>query len=86
MDDLTRERHPGLTSADLYRELHPPKTRCKASGKWRYDSERAASIVLAGVRTRAALRNENRRKEQRVYKCRDCHGWHLTSKEDRHAA
>lgn len=57
------------------------RTRCSRSGKIRYTTAVAADNVLREV-TLQWLRDRrkmNRRREARVYACRACDGFHLTS-------
>ncbi|WP_146089005.1 hypothetical protein [Nocardia cyriacigeorgica] len=73
------ERHRELTvrhGAELS-ELPPlvRVARCR-SGKLTYFSFDDADLALAGMD-----RNDPRRREQRVYLCPICRGWHLTSQE-----
>jgi cytochrome c553 len=59
------------------------------SGKTRYATERLALIVLTGVRARVALqigRGWSKRRESRAYRCKRCHGWHLTSQPQKTGA
>lgn len=49
--------------------------RCK---KQRYPTWAAANAVLLDARIACALGNR-RRREARIYPCRHCEGWHLTS-------
>jgi hypothetical protein len=48
------------------------------TGKVRYRDEQAARVVLVVARFRRAVGRNNRR-EDRVYRCQFCRGWHLTS-------
>jgi hypothetical protein len=50
-------------------------TECK-SGKVRYRDGIAAMLALAKIRNDEPAGHT----EKRAYKCRDCHGWHLTSR------
>lgn len=51
--------------------------RC-TTGKQRYRDRVAALLVLSGID------NINpKRREQRVYRCQLCRGWHLTSQTKR---
>lgn len=51
---------------------------CKTNKK-RYPDELTAKIKLVEIRASRELRNRTRRREQRVYRCPFCCGWHLTS-------
>ncbi|ROQ69199.1 hypothetical protein EDD93_3696 [Streptomyces sp. 840.1] len=46
------------------------------TGKIRYRDRLAAAIALASTSRSTA----SRREEARTYRCRQCRGWHLTSK------
>lgn len=67
--------HTGADLAQL-----PPLVRIArcGSGKLKYFSFADADIALAGI----DASNPNRR-EQRVYPCPLCQGWHLTSQDRR---
>ena len=52
---------------------------CKATGKRKFYTEQAAKTALI-----QSSKNKDRRhlrRECRYYKCPDCGGWHLTSKD-----
>lgn len=49
-------------------------------GKTRYPNLDAAETALLKCRIRRELRNSSRRRETRAYPCKQCAGWHLTSK------
>jgi hypothetical protein len=51
---------------------------CK-TGKLRYRDENAARVVLVASRFRRAVGRGKDRREERVYQCQFCLGWHLTS-------
>ncbi|WP_054816423.1 hypothetical protein [Nocardia arizonensis] len=51
--------------------------RC-ATGKVQYFAAADAELALAGID-----RSDPRRREQRVYHCPVCEGWHLTSQDPR---
>ncbi len=53
---------------------------CQA-GKRRYRTPERAQVALVSARAAAVLRKGNRRREQRIYRCPFCVGWHLTSQE-----
>jgi hypothetical protein len=53
---------------------------CVSSGKRRYRDKKSALQVLRTAVAAAALNPDSRRREQRAYRCPDCHGWHLTSR------
>ena len=50
--------------------------------KIRHSSEQKAKAALTGARAAAVLRSGPGRKEQRVYACHLCRGWHLTSQPE----
>ena len=52
--------------------------RCK-TGKRRFPDEEAAKVALVASRAAQALRRSTKRREERVYQCEFCRGWHLTS-------
>ncbi len=54
------------------------------TGKVRYRRERAALQMLE-KQQELAERGQTSYRQTRVYYCDSCHGWHLTSKEDRWA-
>lgn len=70
------------TGADL-QNLPPlvPLSRCPGGGKLRYSSIDDATAALANID-----HHNPRRREQRVYLCPFCHGWHLTSQPPRRPA
>lgn len=51
-------------------------TPCLTSGKRRYPTRTTAREVLAEPQ---ADRSGRRKKARRVYFCRACHGWHVTT-------
>jgi hypothetical protein len=53
-------------------------------GKVRYRDELGARVALSTARESGARGNE-RRREQRVYRCNICRGWHLTAQDLRPA-
>lgn len=59
-----------------------------ACGKTRYDSRDEARAALAGIQRRpdVALMNYLRsgKVPSRVYRCRECGGWHLTARKEWH--
>jgi hypothetical protein len=55
------------------------RRKCQRTGKIRHRDEIAAKIALGTVRARP-LRDKC---EQRVYRCKFCHDWHLTSQDRR---
>jgi hypothetical protein len=59
------------------RRPRPKLRRCPATGKIKHRDEIAAKIAL-GILASRPLRVI---KEQRVYLCHLCKGWHLTSQE-----
>ena len=67
--------HTGADVAQL-----PPLVRIArcGSGKLKYFNFADADLALAGIDT-----SDPNRREQRVYPCPLCQGWHLTS-QDRH--
>lgn len=73
------ERHRELTlrHGDELAKLPPlvRVARCQ-SGKLTYFSFEEADLALAGMD-----RDDPRRREQRVYLCPICRGWHLTSQQ-----
>ncbi len=50
-------------------------------GKIRYRDKIAAQLALASTGSNKHTRRE--KDEQRVYRCPQCHGWHLTSAKKR---
>lgn len=54
------------------------KRRC-ATGKLRYGTEQEARMALTDAKIRGALGQVRRRREERVYRCPTCSGFHLTS-------
>lgn len=48
--------------------------------KVRYASYDEAALVLVDCKIRAALKGKQHRREQWVYYCGECNGFHLTSK------
>lgn len=58
-------------------------TACKPTGKRRFDTERHAQAVLGGAYKDRLLGSligvVTTRDEIRVYRCKHCLGWHLTS-------
>lgn len=50
-------------------------------GKIRYPTLEQAEAALLDCRLRRMFRGRNRRKEKRVYACRDCGGFHLTAQQ-----
>lgn len=60
---------------------------CDASGKHRFRDHREAIEALhraSNARQRASARGESSaRREIRGYRCKTCHGWHLTSQAPR---
>lgn len=54
---------------------------CK--GKARYGSYDEAALVLVDAKIKRSLRNNRRRREQGIYYCGDCNGFHLTSSPQR---
>lgn len=55
---------------------------CDHGEKVAYPDERAASRALVECKISRALHNNTRRREQRVYECRHCRSWFLTSRPD----
>ena len=65
--------------------------KCKATGKSRYPDPGAAKEAIVRIKNTGRFydhiqgKRRNRRAGKpdqcRFYYCRDCHGWHLTSKE-----
>lgn len=55
------------------------KRSCNKTLKQRYATEQAATRVLLNARISRSLRENSRRREERVYRCEFCEGWHLTS-------
>lgn len=60
------------------------KDRCPVSGKRRFRDHREAVRALHRVanhrKTAREHGQESRRREVRCYRCKECRGWHLTSK------
>ena len=52
---------------------------CRSTGKRVYPTERRARVELVGAVV-AFNGGRRHRREQRVYQCPSCKGWHLTSK------
>lgn len=50
-----------------------------ATGKVRFGSEKAAGARLVQIKIRRYLHGRVGRREQNIYRCPSCHGWHLTS-------
>lgn len=50
-----------------------------------YSTRAAASLALLDCKIRRVLRGKERRREQRIYYCRTCLRYHLTSQPDRYA-
>ncbi|MCX4095308.1 hypothetical protein [Nocardia sp. alder85J] len=65
--------HSGADLAGL-----PPLIRIARciTGKVQYFTAADAELALAGID-----HSDPRRREQRVYRCPDCQGWHLTSQD-----
>jgi hypothetical protein len=63
---------------------HPKRTtkHICATGKQRYLSEAAAYLALLAAQNLRAGQDAEK-VEQRVYLCKLCNGWHMTSKPDR---
>ena len=62
--------------------VDPKADRCGPTGKRRFRSAAAAGIALETARTHAADPTDaraERRRERRIYHCRQCDGWHLSS-------
>lgn len=61
--------------------------RCPTSGKRRFRDHREAVSVLhqSAIRRKRAeeRQQQTRRREIHSYRCKDCHGWHLTSQPTR---
>ena len=49
-------------------------------GKQRFRDKLSAKIALANIEHK----DRDQAREQRVYKCPSCYGWHLTSQPRRH--
>lgn len=56
------------------------KVGCGKSG-WKSDME--ALKILAKCKSDRVIRRSNKRQEKRIYFCKECKLWHLTSKENR---
>lgn len=70
----SRNSRPTRKSFDF--DMAMRKGRC---GKIRYATREDAELILAVARGKVADGVETRR-EQRVYACGNCHGFHLTSR------
>lgn len=51
--------------------------------KVRYRDELGAKIALANTAAAANRQGDEKRQEQRAYRCPKCKGWHLTSEPKR---
>lgn len=58
------------------------KRRCP-TGWLRFSDELDARIALTNSLAKQALRKATRRREQRIYFCQMCRGWHLTTQDKR---
>jgi hypothetical protein len=56
------------------------------TGKARYASYDEAGLALVEAKIGAALRANRRRREQRIYWCGSCNGFHLTSRSEQRPA
>ena len=78
------------------RQLRPRRGRrrtltvCATTGKKRFrDHDEAIGALHCASNGRRRSESEgtsSRRQEKRTYECNSCHGWHLTSQEQRSAA
>lgn len=57
----------------------PHTDKCGPTGKVRYRT-RAAALIGLGETQQAAEEGDHRRREERAYHCKQCDGFHLTSK------
>lgn len=55
------------------------KRSCSKTLKQRYPTEQMARKVLLNARISRSLHANSSRREERVYQCEFCDGWHLTS-------
>lgn len=62
------------------RRLLPSRTRQCATGKLRYGTETEALTALTRTREARVRTADPHPPENRIYKCPQCDGWHLTSK------
>lgn len=69
------------------------KDKCPSTGKTRFDDAGAAKTVMLNIKTAKRVidyiqnkrvnRGAGKPKQARVYYCRECCGWHLTSDDRR---
>lgn len=78
---------PGGRAQRRKSRTHRHLNRCPLGGKVRFRDKREAVVVLhSAVASRFLMdaAESCRRQERRVYECKACRGWHLTSQELRH--
>jgi hypothetical protein len=82
---MARRTHPRADPPSSRRRPRRPQDvpTCLATGKLRFRDKKSALQALHAVVAAAALNPASRRREQRVYKCQQCGGWHLTSQSAR---
>lgn len=66
-------------------KYHRPHSKCR-TGKKRHRDKVDAEITLFKTINYIEKMGTDRKKPKRTYECEFCHGWHLTSKDERKRA
>jgi hypothetical protein len=57
-----------------------PTSECGGRERVRYPDEVSALTALANLRLQEKRGQQKERSQRAAYRCRDCGGWHLTSR------
>lgn len=74
-----RRRRPGALDPDVAFHDPKPKGSCPGGSKDRFATEHEAGLALVNCKIDRTLHRNTKRQEQRIYACKECWGWHLTS-------